>query len=136
MKRYAIDVVILPPESVTDLAIAWNARLSEVETQSIILDKTHTLPHISLLMGCIDEHGLKVARERLARLVENQPALPLHIPGLQFTEDSRPVAALDIALSEPIARFQNQLIETLLPVITRDTRDTDLFDPPPISASV
>ena len=129
-------MVILPPKPIMDLAITWNKMLSVVKDQSIVLDKSLTLPHISLLMGCVSEDGLKKAMELLVRFTSQQSAIPLQITGLQFTAGSHPVAALDIALTRSLAEFQERLIETLRPVITHDARDTDLFDPPPIAASV
>jgi len=136
MRRYAIDVVILPPKPIMDLAITWNKRLSEIKDQSIVLDRALTLPHISLLMGCVSEDGLRKAMELLVRFTSQQSALELQITGLQFTEGSHPVAALDIKLTRSLAEFQERLIETLQPLVTHDAREIDLFDPPPISASV
>jgi hypothetical protein len=134
--RYAIDVVILPPDPVADLSITWNKRLSEIQDQSIVLERIATMPHISLLMGCMSEAGLTKARPLMATLLNRHPAMPLHVMGLRFTGGSHPVAALDIRLSEPLARLQQDLIQTLKPVITQDAKETDLKDPPPIGASV
>jgi hypothetical protein len=134
--RYAIDVVILPPDPVADLSVAWNKRLSAIKDQSIVLDKTATMPHISLLMGCMSEAGLVTAQALMPTLLNRHQAMRLHVTGLQVTEGSHPVAALDIALSDPLARLQQDLIQTLKPVITQDAKETDLKDPPPIGASV
>jgi len=135
MSRYAIDVVILPPEPVMDLAVAWNKRLSYLEDQSIILNFTDTLPHVSLLMGCLTTARLLEATAMLNKIVRSRPSIPVDITGLQFTDGSHPVAALDIALSDELAEFQYVLLEAFRPLITQDVQEADLFDPPPVSAS-
>lgn len=135
MARYAVDVVILPPEPVVDLCIAWNRQLTTLESQSIVLNTTDTLPHISLLMGCMTDAFLRKAAGILEQITCDRSSIPLNITGLQSTEGSHPVAALDIALSDELAEFQNTVIEAFRPVITQDAEEVDLFDPPPISAS-
>jgi hypothetical protein len=136
MSRYAIDVVILPPEPVMDLAIEWNKQLSIAHKQSIVLNKKDMLPHISLLMGCITVPSLEKAAAILDQVTHSQISISLYIPGLQFTTNSHPVAALDIALSEELADFQRALIDAYRPLITQDAHEEDLFDGPPVSTSV
>jgi len=135
MSRYAIDVVILPPEPVMDLAVTWNKRLSHLEDQSILLNITDTLPHVSLLMGCLTTARLQEATAMLNKIARNRPSISLDITGLQFTDSSHPVAALDIALSDALAEFQYVIIDAFRPLITQDVQAADLFDPPPNSAS-
>ncbi|HTF16507.1 MAG TPA: 2'-5' RNA ligase family protein [Chryseolinea sp.] len=130
MSRYAIDVVILPPEPVMDLAITWNKQLSGLREQSILLNGTNTMPHISLLMGCMTADVLPEARAILAQVAHTRPPMFLNITGLQFDGDSHPVAALDIFLSRELAEFQRDLIDVFRPLITQDAREQDLVDPP------
>src|SRR5690349_17017008 len=110
MRRYAIALVILPPEPVMDLAIAWNVQLSGLARQSIHLNKSNTIPHVSLLMGCLREDVLPRATEDLERAVKNRQPLPLQVTGLQFTHHSHPVAALDITRSPGLSQLQHDLI--------------------------
>lgn len=135
MSRYAIDVVILPPVPVMDLAIKWNRALPHAAHQSILLNKIDVLPHISLLMGCVTEQNLLTASVLLNRIGRGMRQLELEVTGLQFTEDSHPVAALDIFLTPQLLELQQLLIEQLGPLITQDTVEEDLYDAPPDSAS-
>jgi hypothetical protein len=135
MSRYAIDVVILPPEPVMDLAISWNKRLSYLEDQSIMLNTMDTLPHVSLLMGGLATERLQEATATLDKIIRRLPFVSMEITGLRFTDGSHPVAALDIALSHELSGFQRVLIEAFRPLITQDVQREDLFDAPPINAS-
>ena len=136
MPRFAIDVVILPPEPVMDLALSWNQQLSGQGNQSIILNKTDTLPHISLLMGCVTGDQLPNASRILNEFAQLSRALSLSVPGLRTLEGSHPVVALDISLSTDLLEFQRAMVEAFRPWITQDAGDTDLFDPPPADPSV
>lgn len=134
MSGYAIDVVILPPEPLMDLAISWNRHLATLDPQDIHLDKTSTLPHISLLMGCIGKADLPHAKALLAQAAKSWSPIPITVTGIQYTAASHPVAALDVALSERILQAQRELIEIFNPLF-RQAGEADLFDPPPIRPS-
>ena len=135
MSRYAIDVAILPPPPVMDLAIAWNRKLSLLAKQSIGLNKTDVLPHISLLMGCVTDHNLPAAMSALQRIVQNTSSMILKVTAHRFTEDSHPVAALDILTTAPLLALQQSLIEGLGSLIRYDTVQEDLYDAPSESMS-
>ena len=53
MKKIAVNVVILPPDPVMDLALEWNQLLRETRPANIALGKLQYLPHISIVMGCL-----------------------------------------------------------------------------------
>jgi len=55
MAKIAVDVVLLPCEAMTEIAIAANRRLTGGASGEIVLDDERCLPHISLAMGCIEE---------------------------------------------------------------------------------
>ncbi|MEJ1239768.1 2'-5' RNA ligase family protein [Chryseolinea sp. T2] len=135
MPRFAIDVVILLPPPVVDLAIAWNRRLSLLSKQSIELNNIDLLPHISLLMGCVDGHNLHAAVGLLQSVFKNTPLMTLDVMGLKFTEDSHPVAVLDIRPSSSLLALQQSLLVKLGPLMTQDATEADLYGAPPDSAS-
>lgn len=54
MPAIAIDVVLLPDQTITDLAIRISRKLSLKHTDKIALNADTCLPHISLAMGAID----------------------------------------------------------------------------------
>ncbi|MEP6738659.1 MAG: hypothetical protein ABJA70_24255, partial [Chryseolinea sp.] len=77
--RLAIDIVILPPEPVMDLAIEWNKYLAKKHLQPILLGKTVSLPHISLLMGCLTENQIPSAHAVLTDIANGTKSLDLRI---------------------------------------------------------
>jgi len=70
LSHLAIDIVLLPDETMTDLVIELNARLVEKFHSDIVLDKNGCLPHISLSMGCIDSEKFTTLSQSLEPLVE------------------------------------------------------------------
>jgi hypothetical protein len=135
MSRYAIDVVILPPEPVMDLALSWNQQLRILGDQSINLNKSDTLPHVSLLMGCLAAGHLLDAAAAVQKVAGRLRTFPLSVTGLRVLAGNHPVVSLDIVSSEELRGLQQSLIDALHPWITQDTRDIDLFDPPPADPS-
>ena len=134
MSRTAIDIVILPPSHVSDLALEWNRKLAEHLQQEIVLNSVDTLPHISLLMGGIESLQLHEAQRMLSDIAATIKSITLEVKGLVFTASSPPVAALDIVLSPALAHLQHQLIVTFAPLIC-EARESDFFDAPPVKAS-
>ena len=53
----AVDVLILPSDTMVDLATSWNARLLESDPQGFALDDSHT-PHITLLQRYVQTEHL------------------------------------------------------------------------------
>jgi len=58
MAKIAVDVVLLPSEEMVEKAIAANKELLNLYAGKIVLNKESCLPHISLVMGCIDEKDI------------------------------------------------------------------------------
>jgi len=66
-EQIAVDIVLLPPEPVLDASIITNNRLVErTGNREVVLDKQHTIPHISLAMGTVEVTEL----DRLGRLLD------------------------------------------------------------------
>ena len=61
----AVDIVLLPIQKITDLAIEANGRLVDKFNSEIVLHKQNCLPHISLAMGCIDENEIPLIEAAL-----------------------------------------------------------------------
>jgi 2'-5' RNA ligase len=134
MKRFAIDVVILPPDPVMDYAIKWNRELRKIRPANIVLSKEHRLPHISLAMGCLAEDRLEEALTLLQTTTSSFGALDLHIPGIKSAgiTDGDTVVSFDIELSSSLAKFHQAMVNSLSPLLTQDATDANLADPPPI----
>lgn len=135
MSKLAIDVVILPPVAVMELAIDYNKYLAAVTPQSIVLSIAGTFPHLSLLMGGLAVSDLGEATRVLKHIAAATPVIELKAKGINTAPGSPPVSALDIELSDDLARLQRTLIEDFRPVISNDVTEEDLFDPPPVAPS-
>lgn len=73
----AVDIVILPPAEINDLAIASSESL--VGAKYIKLNNRHQLPHISLLMGGLREDKIVSFWEKAARIISEYKGIELVI---------------------------------------------------------
>jgi 2'-5' RNA ligase len=58
MTQIAVDVVLMPSDRITNMAIEVNGELLKKNPDKIVLDRENSLPHISLAMGCIDRRKI------------------------------------------------------------------------------
>ncbi len=89
MSRKAVDIVLLPDEAMTDKAIKVNAKLVRKYCSEIVLDKSNCLPHISLVMGCIEDGDIGAAGKILEEIAEQNPMGKLKVIGVQVTENAK-----------------------------------------------
>jgi len=136
MKRFAIDVVILPPDNITDIAIEYNKRLRASIPENIELGKARYLPHISLLMGCLALDQLELITSRLDAIAKVHEILELSISNIR-TDDSAAhgVVSFEIARTEQLVRLHESIVNSFRPFLTQDAKASDLADPPPIKDS-
>ena len=78
MKK-AIDIVLLPPENIMDLSIKLNNQAFLDNKAVVKLDKKDFLPHISLLMGVIEEEKLSELIEKLKEILKNFDKVTIEI---------------------------------------------------------
>jgi len=89
MGKKAVDIVLLPDEAMTDKAIKTNAELVRKYYSEIVLDKSNCLPHISIVMGCIEDSDIGAAGEILEKIAEQNPMGKLNVIGVQVTENAK-----------------------------------------------
>ena len=125
--KYAVDFVILPPQPVVDLTISLNKKFCN--DSIIVLDKDHCFPHISMLMGCIRSDQLDIATTLLKKVALNHKAMMLEMSRISTVDtNSGVVMALDVEANEALNRMHEKLVETFVPLITRDATHSDMFD--------
>ena len=83
MKKFAINVAMLPPDPVMNLALEWNQMLCKARPANISLGKLQYLPHISMVMGCIREEQLDQANELLQSTAAQHSVLALQVPHIR-----------------------------------------------------
>jgi 2'-5' RNA ligase len=89
MGKKAVDIVLLPDEAMTDKTIKTNAELVRKYNSEIVLDKSNCLPHISIVMGCIEDSNIRAAGEVLAEIAEQNPMGKLKVISVQVTENAK-----------------------------------------------
>ena len=136
MKRFAVDVVMLPPDPVMDVAIEWNQMLLKTGPQTILLDKRQRLPHISMAMGCLQADKLEKAKAILRSIATVYHTIELRVPQIRTSPTaSATVVSFDIELSRKVAALHESIVRSLWPLLTQDAKDEDINDLPPIETS-
>ena len=103
MAEIAVDVVFLPSEEMTEMAIAANKELLKSNPAKIVLNKESCLPHISLAMGCIDESKIGEI-EKILNSIAKQTALgQLRALGIDVQEMGNGEKVSSIKIEKPPA---------------------------------
>ncbi len=126
MAKLAIDVALLPPDSIAALAIEINRGLVEAWKSAIVLDPQDCLPHISLVMGCMEESDFPQAVRVLDGLARQ--CSPLHLRATKVvtsaTPGGRKVSHIEIDRSQEIRLLHESAMTKLMSYLTCEvTRD-------------
>lgn len=136
MKRLAVDIVILPPDPIIELAINANRNLLAGNPEGIVLGQARNVPHISLLMGGIASDLIDDATEVLRAISKKNPTLHLFISGLDSRESGQHnVISFDIERSNELATLHETIVNEFSPLLTQDATEEDFNDPSPIAKS-
>ena len=137
MKRFAINVVLLPPDPVMDLALEWNQVLCKSRSKNIVLNKKDYLPHISMAMGCLSANQLEHANTILQSMATQHHALELRVPHIRTVETASgdSVITFDIDLSPELTGLHESIVTAFRPLLTQDVTEADINDLPPIDTS-
>ena len=133
MAKIAIDVVLLPSETMTDKAIEANRRLSD---ERIVLSKGCCLPHISLAMGCIEKSDIGEIEGILQEIAEQCALDRLKVTGIHLSTNSvgEKVSSFQIERTEAIQSLHEEVMQGLKPYLSYDVT-VDMLLTPPISES-
>lgn len=80
MSKRAIDIAILPPESIVGLAIEYNKKILPHDDR-IILEKGVVRPHITLAMAGIYEDNMRYLQNTLRSISANYNPFTIEIDG-------------------------------------------------------
>jgi 2'-5' RNA ligase len=134
MSKIAIDVVLLPSESMTEKAIEVNQKLLQRYSDKIILNKINCFPHTSLCMGVIDENDIPIISKLLSEIGKQFSALNLTATDLSShtipTGDK--VAGFRIQTTEKLQLLHELIMKKLSQFLTYDVSTDMLFTPPAI----
>jgi len=129
VNRIAVDVVLLPDETMTTLAIRANAELVERSGSSIALDGETCLPHISLAMGCIEGDAVEQVRELLEAIRSERPIGELVVTGVVTSLNARGelVSLFAVARTKAVQTLHEQVMKTLRPHASYDVTDAMIY---------
>lgn len=125
MAKIAVDVALLPPEDIMDLAIELNRKFESLSK----LNKENNLPHITLAMGVIDESEIDLVNQKLKEISEKFSALDLEILEVNHTikPDGKKSFFLKIKMTEELRNLHKTIMKELLPIFTYDV-SVDMFN--------
>lgn len=136
MKRFAIDIVLIPPDNVIDLAIDFNRTLLHDYPSDRILNRTNRLPHVSLLMGCLAADQLQRAKTILQSVADRHGYLNLQVTNTHTVKTAGGSSlSLDIDPDSKIVALHESIVSAFSSLLTQDATSKDLNDDPPIEAS-
>lgn len=122
MQKIAIDIVLLPPEEVVEKATEINQTL---ETQEIDFKEDDIYPHITLLMGCLEEQKVPQVESLLRELAQASGAMPLQISGIK-AEGS---VSFEVEKTGNLQGLHEKLIQKLTPFLSYDATEEMFYRP-------
>lgn len=134
----AVDIVLLLPVRIANLAIRLNRTLASSNKPTIKLGQQSCLPHVTLVMGCIPATSLLRLKQSLRTLVRQQPPLRITITKLssQPWERIDRIYTLEIAQSPRLQQLHEQAVALLKLFTTRRATVASLHpDTPPDPAA-
>ncbi len=109
----AVDIVLLPPALVTDLAIEINeALISTSGDNSIILGRETCIPHISLSMGCIRFSDMKDLALLTEKIAQKYLPIDLIVKGVATvtTTSGERVSGIDIIRTPTLQALHEEIM--------------------------
>ncbi len=125
----AIDIVLLPPVDIMDMAIAINQKEAERGNDRGPLAKNDFYPHISLAMGTVKDEDLKVIIDMVAKISEKQGPLKIELTELAFVvkSDGSKSYAMRARRTKEIQELHEELMNNLLPYSSLDATLDEIY---------
>ncbi|MCU0915194.1 MAG: 2'-5' RNA ligase family protein [Planctomycetes bacterium] len=130
MGQIAVDIVLLPDETMTRRAIQLNRQLQTKGRPEIGLNAEDCLPHISLAMGCIDTADVTAIAERLERFARRAQVRTLNIVGVVASINARgeTTSLLDVERTEALQSLHEQVMTEMKPFFRYDVAEAMIHD--------
>ena len=120
----AVDLVLLPPQKIMEMAVSRNKDLNVQVGQKMILNTTDCLPHISLLMGTIEEKDMVKIQGILEELIQDFLPLPMEIRGIK----SSTLSGLSVTLSKQLKALHEIAVQKLKPYFSHLATPDTFFE--------
>jgi len=119
MSKLAIDIALLPPDSVMNEAIKINKDFEP----KLILNKTDCLPHITLSQAVIKEEDLGQVKEIIETIVREFHPLKLHAKVV-----NKPGAFFRITETPQIKKLHLEVMSRLKDLVSYDAKPEYFYD--------
>lgn len=131
----AVDIVLIPPKEILDLAIKTNRNFKDTAAENYVQDLKTCLPHITLLMGLMDEDKLPKAVKKLDEVAKKFSALNLSIDGVDLSErsDGKKMSGFRVKKTLKLQSLHETLVEEMQDVFSyEDVKKGMFYSPPPL----
>ncbi len=137
MALIAADVVLLTSTEVMEACLRLNQELLKSGESRIVLNTTDCVPHISLVMGCLEEEDLPAVEHVLAEIASAVPPLTLPISGLGVGRAStgESLSSLVIEPTRQLQSLHETVMRRLTSYMTYDATPEMFVDPHATRAS-
>jgi 2'-5' RNA ligase len=137
MAQIAVDVVLIPSDQITNIAIEANKKLTEKNPDKIILDREKCLPHISLAMGCIDQKQIADIGKILRKIAEESSVGFLRIVGVHTHTNTtgEKVSVLKIENTDRLRSLHERVMSSMKPYFSYDITADMVFGNETVSKS-
>lgn len=131
MSKIAVDIALLPPEEIVDLAISANKSVTDPRCV-FRLGKEEVLPHITLVQGVMDSEKQGDMGNILRNIAEQETSLDLRLSGTSrgVSKDGYPGVVFSITPTEELSRLHQVAIQKLEGLLTNDATEEMFFNPP------
>ena len=134
MKKIAIDIVLIPPPSIAQQAIAMNRGLADTAAANYILNAKTCVPHITVLMGLIEREALPKLYDQLSIVMQQTQPLPLELTGVYIATlpDGNNVSSLVVKKELALQQFHESILNDARFLLSHDAVTAEMFyeDPP------
>jgi len=127
MTTRAVDIVILPPEEVMKTIVAIDNANPEPGHGDLALIMQNRLPHLSLLMGALDEGQTNGVKRLLGDIAKDTPSFDLIVSGFSSTPSGK-WAGIDIEVSTPLRELQNRIVNSIAPLLHTNVTEEHYAD--------
>ncbi len=134
MKKYAVDVVLLPPEDIILRAIELNRELVRSNPSKIVLDRDTCVPHISLSMGVLDDSMREAFQSELAKIAERYTPFQLRCEGIYSEEipTGEKVSGIAIEDAKELYGLHTDVMKSSDEYLTHDAVAETVYSPPSV----
>lgn len=134
MERYAVDIVLLPPDEIMSKSIMLNQNLNRDNPPKIELNTENCIPHISLSMGVLKESDREEFEIALVTIAGKIKPLSLRCSGIHTVDapNGERVSGIAIENSDELYNLHKEVMQLSGRFLTDDATIDTCYSPPPV----